>query len=349
MEFDRTKLKFLPLSLRKSKSSLENLIIDPDLIEDFDDSEIFQKISSEIIEARKKEASVILTFGAHLIKNGLSLVLKKMIEKNYITHLATNGAGSIHDWEIAFHGKTEEDVQENLKEGKFGLWEETGKYLNLAIISGAYTEKGYGESVCQMIHEEVIKIPKKLPQKLSKILKNYCLNPGEEIRIKHPFKDYSIQNHAFKNNINFTVHPGFGYDIIYSHPLNHGVSIGKTAEIDFLKFVDSVTKLENGVYISIGSAIMSPMIFEKSLSMARNYRSSFSEKIENFTIVVNDIQESNWNWNCDKEPPKDNPAYYLRFCKTFKRCGAKNLYYIQKDNREFLKSLYKNLENMSNS
>ncbi len=337
---DRTKLNFLPLSLRKSKSSIEKVIINPDSSVSYsENSRLIGKIADTIIIARENNKPVIMAYGAHLIKNGLGLVIKRMIEEGYITHLATNGAGSLHDWEFAFLGESEEDVRAYLELGQFGLWDETGKYINLALIAGAEKGKGYGESICEMVHKEELTIPQMKNEKLEIA----GVKPGR-IEIKHPFKEYSVQNAAFSNHIPLTVHPGFGYDIIYSHPLSDGASIGKCAEIDFLRFAESIRNLEGGVYISVGSSIMSPMIFEKSLSMARNLARQENKRIENFMIVVNDIQEGNWDWN-KGEPPKDNPAYYLRFCKSFNRCNPKELYYLNENNREFLLSLYHSLKN----
>jgi hypothetical protein len=127
----------------------------------------------------------------------------------------------------------------------------------------------------------------------------------------------------------------FGHDIIYTHPLNHGAAVGRTAERDFLAFAETIADLEGGVYLSIGSAVMSPMIFEKSLSMARNLVSQGGNTITNFSIVVVDLAESDWDWKRHGEPPPDNPAYYIRYLKTFSRMGG-NLNYIQVDNRDFL-------------
>ncbi len=341
MEFDRTRLDILPLSSRQSKSSIEKIAINPDSPIETENLETLTRISNAIIKARRNNKPVMLAFGAHLIKNGLSLVLRKMIENNYLTHLATNGAGSIHDWENAFQGKTEEDVREYVNKGQFGIWEETGKYINLALIAGAIQGKGYGQSIGELISQDRISVTEEIfkDARLAKKLLSQGIKPVD-IRVNHPFKKYSVQDCAFKHRIPFTVHPGFGYDIIYTHPLSDGASVGRASEIDFLKFVDSVSELEGGVYISIGSAIMSPMIFEKSLSMARNIARQEKRKINDFMIVVNDIQEGNWDWNSGKEPPKDNPAYYLRFCKTFNRMGARELCYVQEDNRKFLSGLY---------
>ncbi len=347
--FDRTKLKILPLGLRKNQSSIEEIAVNPDDSPfcHSQNSKLINKIAREIIVARKRDKQVIMVYGAHLIKNGLGLILRRMIEEDFVTHLATNGAGSIHDWEFAFQGKTEEDVEEYIKEGQFGLWEETGRYINLALISGAEKGKGYGEAVCEMIHDEEITIlgevyeNKNLKEKLMKQGIDSC-----KITVNHPYKKYSVQDSVFMK-IPFTVHPGFGYDIIYTHPLSDGASVGKCAEIDFLKFADSVNKLEEGIYISVGSAIMSPMIFEKSLSMARNLARQENRRIEDFTIVINDIQEGG-DWNKGFEPEKSNPAYYLRFCKTFHRMNAREMHYIKENNRNFLLSLYQNLKILKN-
>jgi hypothetical protein len=332
--FDRTKLEILPLSKRESKLSIEEIAIEPDLaeLEFHGDDYVLENVASKILQARDNNKPVILAFGAHLIKNGLGLVVNRMIEENYITHLATNGAGSIHDWEFAFQGKSTEDVQKYLTKGQFGIWEETGRYINLALVSGAERNKGYGDSVSEMIYNDGIPIPGRITQGL--------------MEVEHPFKKYSVQNSAFGNGVPFTVHPCFGQDIINTHPLSDGASIGKCAEIDFLKFTDSVSKLEGGVYLSVGSAIMSPMIFEKALSMSRNVARQEGKKIDDFMIVVNDMQEGNWDWGSDVEPSKDDPAYYLRFCKTFSRAGAREMHYIQEDNRNFLVNLYQNLKRM---
>lgn len=342
-KFDIIKIKPLPLSSRESKSSVEKIIIDPsskDSKSYFKENPIIKKLAEDIILARKNNKPVILVFGAHVIKNGLSKVLIELIEKDLVTHLATNGAGSIHDWEIAYQGKTEEDVRKYIREGQFGIWDETGKYINLALITGAFENKGYGYSIAEMISKDNLKIPEKINNdKLNKYKINGTLD------VKHKYKQYSIQNAAYKKGIPFTVHPGFGYDIIYTNPLCDGSSIGKCAENDFLSFVNSIYNLDGGVYISVGSAIMSPMIFEKSLSMARNVRKQEGKNINDFVLVINDIQEGCWEWGKNIEPPKSDPSYYLRFCKSFDRMGAKEMHYVQEDNRNFLVTLYQYLVN----
>lgn len=373
--FDRAQLNILPLSERKSKSAIEKIAVDPDAPPPSIDSddEIIERVAETIVQAKQNKASIIFAFGAHLIKNGMGPVLRRMLEEGFITHLATNGAGSIHDWEFAFHGKSEEDVRTNVQQGQFGIWEETGKYINLALLIGASQGKGYGESIAELIHTDKIIIPE--PDEINNqilTMRNHGnlqtnqfgglvdlllamnspfgrehIQPGE-IHIEHSFKNYSFQEAAYSAKIPITIHPGFGYDIIYASPYNFGAAIGRTAEVDWLRFADSVAHLEGGVYISIGSAIMSPMIFEKSLSMTRNVSKQGGKEIKDFMIMVNDIQPAgNWQWGTRIEPPKDSPAYYLRFCKTFDRMGAREMHYISADNRAFLLNLYQCLKRAS--
>ena len=225
----------------------------------------------------------MLTFGAHTIKNGMAPTLIALMDEGWATHLSTNGAGIIHDWEFAFQGKSSEDVRENVEHGQFGIWQETGFYINLALIVGAYEELGYGESVGKMIskeglqiteisslHNEAIANIKSHPDNaaaavdLGGVIQKFKLEAGF-MKIPFPYKQYSVQAQAFELGIPFTGHPMIGHDIIYNHPMNHGAALGRTALNDFLCFSKSVSNLDYGVYMSIGSAVMSPMIFEKAL------------------------------------------------------------------------------------
>ncbi len=159
------------------------------------------------------------------------------------------------------------------------------------------------------------------------------LQPGF-LSIPHPYKRYSAQAAAFRLNIPFTAHPMFGHDIIYTHPANDGAAIGRTALRDFLTYAEQVSQLEGGVYLSVGSAVMSPMIFEKSFSMSQNVELQQGHKITKHHIVVVDLAESTWDWQKDGEPPANSPAYYLRFCKSFSRMGG-TMRYVSADNRDF--------------
>ena len=322
--------------------------------------EIVKKTALRIRSSREKDKPVILAFGAHTIKNCMAPTLMALIEEGWVTHLATNGAGIIHDWEFAFIGKSSEDVRTNVANGQFGIWAETGFYINLALIVGAYEGLGYGESVGRMISTEGMNIPdlqflyyesaekiKTNPDiaaaaaDLAGVIKKFDLQPGF-MSVPHPFKKYSVQAKAYDLGIPFTGHPMIGHDIIYNHPVNKGAAVGRTALTDFLVFAESVRNLDHGVYLSVGSAVMSPMIFEKAFSMSQNLSIQEGKHIDNHFILVVDMAESDWNWRLNGEPPKDNPAYYLRYCKTFNRMGGE-MQYLTADNRDFLLALYHEL------
>lgn len=317
-------------------------------------------VADRIVAARHRQRPVMLTFGAHTIKNGLAPVLIRLMEDGWLTHLATNGAGIIHDWEFAFQGKSGEDVRGYVRQGQFGNWQETGHYINLALNLGAYEGKGYGESVGAMIDGEALEVPdaerlaaevaERLPElpaqaaaaaDLLGIVRKFELRSGR-IDIPHPWKRLSVQGAAYRLGIPLTGHPMFGHDIIYNHPMNHGASVGRVAERDFLAFAESVSRIDHGVYLSLGSAIMSPMVFEKSMSLAQNLALQRGTPIENHFIMVVDLAESRWDWS-QGEPPEDNPDYYLRYNKSFSRMGGA-MQYLTADNRDFLLALYHNLQ-----
>ena len=370
--FDRDSLAVKPLSERKNKLDFQRDRIDPDTYVPLLDAAAAKSVVSSVTDiraARAKGAPVILAFGAHSIKNGLSHVMVRLMKGGWVTHFATNGAGVIHDWEFAYQGLSGEDVKRYVDEGQFGIWQETGTYLNLALAVGAYRGLGYGEAVGALVAEDGLPIPDKeelaaaltagaaenadetalahaaAAADLAALLAHFRIQPGF-LRIEHPFKAYGLQAAAYTAGIPFTAHPMFGHDIIYTHPMNRGAAIGRTADRDFLAFVDSVSRLEGGVYLSVGSAVMSPMIFEKALSMSRNAARACSGIIEDFSIHVVDLSQSSWDWVHDGEPPQDNPAYYLRFCKTFSRMGGR-MTYTSADNRSFLVALLRELEGTS--
>jgi hypothetical protein len=359
LKFDRNRLVFNKLNKRKNRIFIEKDHVSvsqaPGKLNSSDIT-LIKKTADRIRKAKQKKSSVILAFGAHTIKNGLSPVIISLMEKGWITHLATNGAGIIHDWEFAFQGKSSEDVKENIEQGKFGLWEETGFFLNLALNIGSFNNMGYGESIGSMISNEGLEIPdiselqniailnlrsnpdlSSASASLAGIIDRFDLRPGF-MKIPHPYRKYSVQSYAYESGIPFTGHPMFGHDIIYCHPMCDGSALGRTAMNDFLCFAESICNLNGGVYISIGSAVMSPMIFEKSLSMARNFRIQGKETLNDHFIIVVDLAKSDWDWEKDGEPPVDNPAYYLRFCKTFNRMGGE-MHYLTADNRDFLLTL----------
>lgn len=354
-QFDRSRLVFNPLAEREDRVFIERDHVPPGApISPL--SEPQQVLINEAVErlrsARAAGAARMLVFGAHAIKNGLAPVIKSLIGGGWITHLATNGAGIIHDWEFAFQGHSSEHVAQNVARGAFGAWLETGYYLNLAINAGAYRGLGYGEAVGKFVEEDGAEIPAvaallaevqdcaaKDPARAAAaldfagIIQRFELEQGR-LPVAHPFKEYGLQAAAYRMGVPFTSHPMFGHDIIYLHPMNHGASVGRAAERDFLSFAQAVSNLENGVYLSIGSAVMSPMIFEKSLSMAQNIALQSGRRIENHYMFVVDLAESHWDWT-QGEPPHDNPDYYLRYNKSFSRMGG-TMRYLSCDNRNFL-------------
>jgi len=362
-KFDRNRLVVKKLQDRKNKINIERSHIPvSQLPAVFSGTSynIIKKTAERIRLARERNCAVILTFGAHTIKNGMSPTLIALMEGGWVTHLSTNGAGIIHDWEFAWQGKSSEDVRENVDHGQFGIWDETGFYINLALIVGAYEGLGYGESVGKMISGEGLEIPeisllmdyamkqiKINPDRaasaadLAGTIQKFSLNPGF-MAIPHPYKKYSAQARAYELKIPFTGHPMIGHDIIYNHPMNHGAALGRTALSDFLCFTNSVCNLDHGVYMSVGSAIMSPMIFEKALSMCQNIKIQEQKHIDNHFILVVDLAKADWDWGKDGEPPMDNPAYYLRYCKTFNRMGGE-MHYLKADNRDFLLAIYQEL------
>jgi len=362
---DLTRLKVYPLAERDSLSRLEHILVDPDAVPPACPEAMHQSIAvcaAAIAEARRREASVMLLYGAHLVKNGLLAVVNRLLERGWITHLATNGAGTIHDWELSFLGRTEESVRRNILTGSFGTWDETGRNLNLAVLAGALCETGYGRSLGQFILDDGVSLP--TPEVLAALLKEQPLHPlaparaellqallvhhlpAGRIEVRHPWKAHSILATSARLGVPLTVHPGIGYDIIANHPMFNGAAIGRGAQVDFRWFGASVERLDGGVVLSVGSAIMAPQVFEKSVSCVNNLRLQAGRSIlSDHKIYVVDIQEGGgWDWS-QGEPPKDNPAYYLRFCKSFARMGG-TMNYLPCDNGVFLRNLLHELEKL---
>ncbi len=357
-QFDRRLLKRSPLSERRNRVFIERDAVDPRARPaplTAETLSVLRETAARIRVARQNGRPVVLAFGAHLVKNGLGPLVIRMMEEGWVTHLATNGAGIIHDWEFAFLGESSEDVAENVAQGKFGIWEETGFNINLALAVGAWRGLGYGESVGALIDQDGLDIPSQAeveqqirqcaadrPEQsaaaadLLSVLRLAGVEGGR-MTIPHPYKRYSIQAAAYRLRIPFTGHPMIGHDIIYTHPINHGGVIGRAAMRDFLTFAKSISQIEGGVYLSVGSAIMSPMIFEKSLSMAQNIAIQQGKRIEHHFIVVVDLAKATWDW-ASGEPPPENPAYYVRFCKTFSRMGGL-MRYVSVSNKDFLLGL----------
>ncbi len=359
-QLDRSRVQMKPLSERQNKLRIEvdhvPVTAEPATL-DAESVAVIDIIATRIVGARDAGKPVMIGFGAHTIKNGLGPVLIQLMDDGWLTHLATNGAGVIHDWEFSFLGESSEDVRHYVEQGQFGNWEETGFYINLAINVGAYEGKGYGESVGALIETGGLTIPDEdqlrsdivgedfrlaaAAADLLAIVRQFKLQPGR-LELDHPWRRFSVQAAACRLGIPFTSHPMFGHDIIYNHPMSCGPLLGRAAERDFLTFAEGVSRLDGGVYLSVGSAVMSPMIFEKSMSMSQNLAIQEGRHLDNHFIAVVDLAKSRWDWNAG-EPPQDRAEYYLRYNKTFSRMGGM-MKYLQADNRDFLLALLQRLQ-----
>ena len=283
--FDRNALTIKPLSERKHDldiSCIKKLESGYSLRR----NRKLETVAERIIEAKKRKASVIMMIGAHVIRSGVQRFIIDLMEKGYISCIAMNGAGIIHDFEFALIGATTESVSRYIREGQFGLWRETA-LLN-DIINRAYcTDKNasLGRAVGQYVENSNI-----------------------------AFKSISILACAYRLGIPATVHVGIGYDILHEHPNCDGAATGALSYNDFLFFAREVEELEHGVIMNFGSAVMAPEIFLKALSMARNVAIPRGKEIRHFTSLVCDL--ARLPRNVTSEPQKDSSSYYFRPHKT---------------------------------
>jgi hypothetical protein len=356
---DPRQIRVRPLASRQSKHAIAEIRIDPDAPAP-DPGPLaagIEQLARRIRAARQQGAAVILAYGAHLVKNGLGPVVTRLLEEGWITHLATNGAGTIHDWEYAFQGRSEEDVRAHVAKGCFGHWQETGFYIHLAVLAGALEGRGYGESLGKFIWEEGCRLPAR--EELAASLAAWSRHPGDDEgmparaellqamtrfdlrpgpwQVPHPHRDFSLTGNAYRLGVPLTVHPGIGYDIVYNHPMASGATLGRGAGLDYQVFAAGVGQLEGGVFLSVGSAIMAPQVFEKALSVANDLRLQEGREVLHPFIAVNDLAPLSWDWS-KGEPPATDPAYYLRFCKSFSRMGGE-MAYLGGDNRVLLRNL----------
>ena len=245
-------MKTYPLRSRKSKVKTEDfarvfpgdkifsLFIDslPDILAAKD----FKGFVRMIRRAKSRNKPIIFAMGAHVIKVGLNPIIIDMMKQGFIDALAFNGAGIIHDFEVAFAGQTSEDVATQIKDGKFGMARETGEMLNRCANLASRKNFGLGEAVGRMIASS-----------------------------SFPHKDLSLLARAYEWGIPTTVHVALGTDIIHFHPDASGSSLGKTSLNDFFLFCSLVEKLEGGgVFVNVGSAVVLPEVFLKAVSYIRN-------------------------------------------------------------------------------
>jgi hypothetical protein len=262
-EFDRSTLKILPLAERNHKITLDEVFELDSPPPDFEDAEL-DTVTSRVVAARRGRHEVVWTMGAHALRRGNARFIIDLMERRLITHVATNGAVPIHDYEMALVGATCEDVATYLAEGKFGNWEETGRGINEAVTRGAEHGLGFGESIGRAILDEEGAV--------------------------FPHKAVSIFAAAVRLGVPITVHKGIGYDITDQHPAADYAAIGEATGRDFLIFAQTVTGLDGGVFLNIGSQVMGPEVFLKSLSMARNAAMQRGETITDFTTANFDLK-----------------------------------------------------------
>jgi len=316
-KFDRTKLKILPLSQRVHALSIDTLIEIDAKLEPFDDPAI-KPLAQAIINARNKDAAVLLMYSAHVIRSGCGLHLIEMMKRGELTHLATNGAGSIHDFELSLIGQTSECVANYISRGQFGLWRETGQ-MNDIIAEGCREGLGWGESIGRYIWENNL-----------------------------PYREKSVLAMGYHLNIPCTVHVGIGSDIIHEHPNCDGAVAGESTYTDFLIYTQTITNLEGGVFLNFGSAVTGPEVYLKALSMARNVAHQNGKSIADFTTAVFDILPIDSEKIADT-PPKSDHRYYFRPWKTILSRtvadGGKS-YYIQGEHRLTLPHLARTIWNI---
>ncbi len=228
---------------RHNLVTTENIARVGDPAEPYDNPD-FDELCRRIALARKNGRPVILSMGAHVIKCGLSRFLIALIREGIVTHIAGNGACSIHDFELCYNGGTSEDVPTAIEDGSFGMWEETGAWMNEAICDGAKQGLGYGQSLAAYVaaHPE-----------------------------KFPYRENCVFYQAYEMGIPATYHVTMGTDIIHQHPRADFAALGFTSGRDFAYFCASVMKLDPaGVHMNIGSAVTGAEVWLKALSIARN-------------------------------------------------------------------------------
>jgi hypothetical protein len=314
-QFDRSRLHVKPLAERVHDMHLDEVLsldapgdrfAHPDLC----------TVADRIASARAQGASVILLMGAHVIKMGLSRFVIDLMARGLVTHVGMNGAGPIHDYELALCGATTESVARYITEGQFGLWQETGR-INDIVAAGVADGLGYGESLGREIAEG-----------------NY------------PNKDVSVLAAGYRLRVPVTVHIGIGQDIIHEHPNCDGAALGEASYRDFLVFTQSVTNLDGGAMLNYGTAVMGPEVYLKALAMARNVAHQEGRKINRFTTAVFDLVDL--GDDLSHEAPKSDARYYYRPFKTILvrtvQDGGES-YYIRGPHRGTLPALHRLLVN----
>ncbi len=309
-QFDRSRLKLLPLQQREHDLD-RSCLIDPDGPREPFSHEAMPEIAQRIVGAAAAGRSVIFMCGAHVLRTGGGPLLIDLMERRLLTHLALNGAGAIHDFELALAGATCESVARYIAEGRFGLWNETGR-MNEAAAAGCRDGIGLGEAIGRMIEKEAF-----------------------------PHRQTSVLAAGFRLQVPVTVHVAIGQDILHEHPNFDPAATGTTSYTDFLIFTQSVSNLEGGVLLNIGTAVMGPEVFLKALAMARNVAHQEGRQIRRFTTGVFDLVALDDDIHVEAD--KSDPRYYFRPYKTvLVRTVAEGgtSFYVRGDHRQTVPALY---------
>lgn len=312
-EFDRSKLRLKPLAERVHDMTLADVLPLDAPVPPLDDPNL-DRVAERVVQARRAGAPVVWMMGAHVIKRGLSRFVIALMEQGLVTHVGMNGAGPIHDFELALIGATTESVARYIAEGQFGLWQETGR-IHEALRAGVPEGLGFGEAVGRMIEEG-----------------------------RFPHWDVSILAAGYRLRVPVTVHVGIGYDIVHEHPDCDGAILGAASYRDFLILAEALRGLEGGVVLNVGTAVMGPEVFLKALSMARNVAHQEGRRIVHFTTAVFDLLDLGQDPH--REPPKTAPRYYYRPFKTVLvrtvQEGGES-FYIQGDHQATVVNLYRRI------
>ena len=282
-QFDRAQLRLLPLSARTHDVD-SSVFIFPHTPRQRFAHPALPVLAERIVEAQKRRATVMFACGAHVLRKGCGPLLIDLMERGLLTHVALNGAGAIHDFELALIGRTCESVARYMSEGQFGLWTDTGR-INDAVAAGAKEGIGFGEAVGRMILAE-----------------------------RFAGRDTSVLAAGVRLGVPVTVHVAIGQDIIHEHPNFDAAATGAATYTDFLIYTQSITDLEGGVFLNLGTAVMGPEVYLKALAMARNVAHQRGERICHFTTAVFDMADLPGDLSA--EAPKTEPAYYFRPFKT---------------------------------
>jgi hypothetical protein len=326
--FDRSRLKIKSLAERRHDLDL-TAILPLEAVQPPFKHPSLPIIAERIRQARRRGASVILMMGAHVLRAGVQRYLIDLMERRLVTHLAMNGAGPIHDWELSLIGATTESVARYIQTGEFGLWEETGRMNEVNRAGGpASVPAGRDAGPTGAIG-------------LGEALGRAILDGN------FPHKKLSVLAAGVRLNVPITVHVGIGYDIIHEHPNCDGAALGQLSYQDFLIFARSVENLEGGVLLNFGSAVMGPEVYLKALSMARNVAQQEGREIRRFTTAAFDLVPLDDDFR--REAPKTDPRYYYRPWKTIlvrTVADGGESFYVQGDHRATVPALWREVVNV---